>query len=179
MVTDSAPGKGNIDQTSSPEKGVADLQLKITELEAESMQLQADQSERAAELMSTIVGLLRSNKVLDPALRAKLIETRKHLREKFPPSIKKPEKPKQQIDQRLYDDSVMPAREREKFLTALELLPDEYKESFLARVSSPLGNKEPAKRVTSLRGLIFEMSRISTAIQQGLEQLDFSQRQKK
>ena len=176
MVTDGPPGNGNIDQTSSPGKGVADLQLEVAGLETESMQLQTGQSERAAELMSTIAGLLRSNKVLDPTLRAKLIEARKHLRANFPPSIKTPEKPKQQIDARLYDDSVMPAGEREKFLASLELLPDEYKESFIARLKSPLGIREPAKRVTSLRGLVFEMSRISTAIQQGLEQLDFSQR---
>ncbi len=176
MVTNGPPGNGNIDQTSSTEKDVTNLQLEVSELEAESVQLQADQGERATELISTIVGLLRSNRVLDPVLRAKLIEVRKQLREKFSPSIKKPEKPKQQIDKRLYDDSVIPAGEREKFLTSLELLPDEYKESFIERLESPLGNREPAKRVTSLRGLIFEMSRISTAIQQGLEQLDFSQR---
>ena len=159
-----------------PGTGISEPQVEGVDLASQSLTLQAHEGEKAATLERAIVDLLRTNKVLDPVARAKLVEARKHIKDRFPQLAKRPEKPKKEVDQKLYDESVIPATERESFLAALDLLPDEYKESFIARVSSPLGNKEPARRITGLRGMVFEMSRISTIVQQGLEQLDFTQR---
>lgn len=77
-----------------------------------------------------------------------------------------------QLPEALFDEARIPRAEREAFEAALAALPTAFHERFLKRLPTAVGDADEVRRVTGLRGLTFEMTRITGTAARGLETVD-------
>jgi len=72
-------------------------------------------------------------------------------------------------------DLIPRAVDRQQLSSLLEIIPNEQtKKGYLRQVELILKNPDEVSRTTQIRGLIFELSRISEIINQGIETIDFN-----
>lgn len=83
-----------------------------------------------------------------------------------------PENNPRQLDERLFDETIISLEDKDAFVQCFNKLPTEDQLVYQERLSKAIfGNKDEASIVTALRGTTFEMSRRVQVKEQGLEEV--------
>lgn len=176
---DPNPFKINTPPTDEEQKEPG-VEEKLAQLDEQSAVADAEDKTIIASLTKQYGLLLVGLPSKDP-LRERILAAKKFLQERARKAVQ-PENtaPKQIIlDERIKDQKIIPVKDKEAFLVCFAKLPPQFQAKYSERLTTVLKARDEASVVTALRGATFEMSRIITLIEQGLETVDLAQVPKK